>query len=182
MSYVNPQVPTDDRVTHVPCNAFLPIPRFINRIGLHADEIGIYINQFLCSNSNHDFEDEKGSALDTFKGDVVWRSYKYNSRDLHVGNDKLSFVNQLFENSGLWRIDRPNEREKTGRKINYVNREGEKIEIKSNLYEFLVFDAKRSPELISLFRKIVAEERERLTQFYKQNRGKMKPRKSGNRG
>jgi hypothetical protein len=168
--YVNPKVPKDLFYGSRKC--FSSVPWFITAVGLTAKEIGYYVFQYLNANDAHDISDAAGNKLS--HEERVWRGYRRMKADLKLGGDAISRINQLFENSGLWRIDRPNNRKKA---LTFTNQNGEQFDITTSIYSFAIVDGYTHPELLKTFYDVIAEERETLDQFYKQNRGKLRPRK-----
>lgn len=125
---LNPRVPEADGYFDV--TILRSLPWTYGEIGLSNDEFA-----YLIRGAMHTGRQEENK-------DRHWWSYKRQAEDMKLGNAKISFINQLLENSGIIKI---------------IRRPG-----KSNIYEYRMI---KESEL-KVFSEIVAEERAKLEKIY----------------
>lgn len=158
--------------------SIVPVPWYWGAIGLRASELGYLTFQYLNANNRHKLDGLEGA------NNIVWKQYRTMLQALKIGPNSVSRMNQLFERVGIWRISRPNQRRASHKSAKFTTATGDSIDIGSNVYDFSVIDLSGSDgytdmRLVNEFRRIIAAEREAIDQYYRQNKGNLRPRKRG---
>ena len=147
---INPHVPVGDGFDP---SQFRSIPWTYGEIGLSNDEFAYLVRGMLHTGADSELrskiQNARGEASEESRTPAKrenagkhWWSYEAQSRDMKLCTAKISFINQLLENSGILIISR-----KKGC---------------SNNYRYRLI----APIEIDLFRMIVEEERAKLEAIY----------------
>lgn len=130
---LNPKIPVSNGCYNP--SDLKALPWTYGEIGLSNDEFA-----YLIRGAMH-----KGKEDNNFN--KHWWSYQRQAEDMKLGTAKISFINQLLENSGI---------------VSIVRRPG-----RSNVYEYRMIKA----DEVEIFREIIAEEREKLEAIYDSDGG-----------